>query len=443
MAATSKCIPMKKVNWKPISQSNLSKDCFWTKQQDLPAMDDVFKDLTKKFSLPNKKAENNKVYKRDITLRVLDSNRAQNLLILLRAALKNVPHEQVKKCILLCDTSTLNIQFNEGLMKCLPQPHEMNRLQQMKRDGIKLAAVEEFVAGLLDIDRLGPRLECINFKLRYDDMILNLERDIKIGIDACEEVIASSKFKKILQVILSIGNFMNCGEKGGAVGFEFSILPRLNDIKTIDKKSTLLECIVDCIKTNSPDLWDFGTELVQVKGAARLNTIRIEETIRNLSTGSEFLKKELENRSIHGLPDDKFAEMMSPFSLECCRQVEQLTTLMQQMKQSYKKVANVYAFDMEICPMRELFSNIQIFEKCFVKTYSDMCQNPEATERMQQPLLRDIKPDDLNKNARAKVQITRLTEEGLLSLLIMINIVNIFVFVTYSFNLHFQKYKSG
>lgn len=409
---------MKKVNWKPVPQYNLSKDCFWSKHQDLPAMDDVLNDVAKKFSLPNKNVEKKVVGKPAIALRVLQSSIAQNLLILLRVAMKNVPHEHIKEYILQCDTSNLNVQFNEGLIKCLPQPHEMKLLQQMKKDKTELADVEDFVASLLDIERIVPRLECINFKLRYDDMVSDLERDMKVAIAACEEVIESPKFKKILTVILTIGNFMNCGQKGSCsqvIGFEFNILPKLNDIKTIDNKSTLLKCIVECIKTKSPELWDFGTELVQVKVAARLNTTIIEATIRNIAASSEVLKKEVENRSINRLFRDKFVPVMSPFSMECRRDVDKLTSLMHQMEQSYKKVADVYAFDIKSCSMRELFSSIQIFEKSFMKTYTDMFKIPEAIDSKQLPQRPDIEPADWDKYTCVKVSITRLTEEGVLS----------------------------
>lgn len=372
---------MKKVNWKTVLPQKLSDACFWKQNQSLPVMDDVFTGLTENFSLPNKVAAKSPVAKTFTDLHVLETSRAQNLLILIRAVLKSVTFEQIKMHMLQCNTTILNERFNEGLIKCLPKPNEMQKLQQMKKDGTNLSDIEDFVASLLDIGRLVPRLECLNFKIRYDDMILNVEPDIKKGIAACKEVVESTKFKTILSVVLSIGNFLNSGQSGSnnrALGFELSILPKLNDIKTTDKKSTLLEYMVQIIKTKFPEVLNFGTELVHVKESACSKISLIEENIQHLSSSSEMLKQEVENRKVHQLHGDKFVEVMSPFSSECSQQVERLEGLFKQLQQSYMKVGEVFAFDIMSYSMEECFSNIRIFEDMFKKTYANIYGNFEA-----------------------------------------------------------------
>lgn len=372
---------MKKVNWTAVSKMNLSNDCFWINQGNLPMMDDVFAEITQKFSMPNKSVKKPIAGKPTIPLRVLDANRAQNLLILLHVLFKNVPFEQVKNYIVQCDTSVLSVEFTEGLVKCLPAPHEMDKLSKLKKDKIELSDVEGFVVSLLDIERLIPRLECVNFMIRYDDLISNLEPGIKSGIAACEEVIASSNFKMVLSVVLSIGNFMNVGQTAKwnqAIGFEFNILPKLNEIHTTDKKSTLLQYIADVINRKYSENWNFGVELAHIEEASRLNTAKINEIMKNISTSYDGLKNELEIHSAHRLLDDKFVDVMSPFSLKCSQQIDHLTTMMNLMNLSYKKVADIYAFDADKCPMGEFFSNINMFKKSFTKTYTDMFQITET-----------------------------------------------------------------
>lgn len=400
-----------------VEPQKLSEDSFWNQQPKLPVMDDVFTGLKKQFSLPNKVAAKFKIGKPAIDLHVLEMNRAQNLLILLRAVLKKVPFEQIKTHILECNTTIVDEQFNEGLIKCLPKPNEMQKLEQLKKNGTNLSAIEDFIASLLDIERLVPRLECMNFKVRYNEMILNLEPDMKNGIAACKEVIASTKFKKILSVILSIGNFLNSGQSGNnarALGFELNVLPKLNDIKTTDKKSTLLQYIVETIKTKFPEVLSFSSELVRVKKAACLKTSFIEETIRNLSSSSEMLKSEVENQNVHRLDGDKFVEVMSPFSLECSQQVEHLEDLLKQLQQSYMKVGEVFTFDVMSYSMEECFSNITFFGDMFMTTYANLYGILEAVEPERQPLRpRNIKLAEWNRLLSVKVQLTRLTKEGL------------------------------
>lgn len=418
---------MKKVNWTSVSKMNLSKNCFWMNQEKLPVMDDVYAEINQNFSLPNKSATKPIAGKPTIPLRVLDASRAQNLLILLRVAFKNVPFEQVKNYIIQCDTSVLNVEFNEGLVKYLPAPHEMTKLCQLKKDKIELLDIEGFVASLLDIDRLIPRLECINFKIQYDALILNLEPEIKSGIAACEEVIASSNFKKVLSIVLSIGNFMNFGQtaKGNqAIGFELNILPKLNEIQTTDKKSTLLQYIVNVIKRKYSGSWNFGAELTHIEDASHLNTANIGEIIKNILTSYKVLKNELEINSAHRLFGDEFVNAMSPFSLKCSQQIDDLTTMMNQMNLSYKKVGDIYAFDVDKCPMGEFFSNINKFEKLFTKTYTDMFGITEANDfkrhgNVQQPTFLysqiNMEPAKWSNYTSAKVELARLSEEGIVA----------------------------
>lgn len=425
MAAKSKFDSMKKVNWTAVSKVNLSKDCFWTNQDNLPVMNDVFAEVNQKFSLPKKSVAKVIVGKPTISLRVLDTNRAQNLLFLLRALFKNVPFDQVKNYILQCDTSALSVEFNEGLVKCLPAPHEMVKLRQLKKDEIELSDIEGFVASLLDIGRLIPRLQCINFSIRFDDLILDLEPGIKSGIAACEEVIASSKFKKILRVVLSIGNFMNFGQTAKwnqAIGFEFNILPKLNEIQTTDKKGTLLQYIADVINRKYSENWNFGADLTHIEQASRLNTAKIDETIQNMSACYEVLKNELKIGSAHQLLGDKFVDVMSPFSFKCSLQIDHLTSMMNEMNLRYKDVGDIYAFDANKCTMGEFFSNINMFKELFTKTYTDMFEikanDFQRHENDQQPKFlfsqMDMEPAKWNKYTCVAVQLARLSEEGMI-----------------------------
>lgn len=208
---------MVKLNWEVLQPKNVTSDCFWNKQnvdKELFLNVDkkvIFDGLSQHFSLPNKSAETIPIRKAQIDLRVLDKNVAQNMLISLRGLFMKLSHKQIKQHILDCDNSILNSDYIEALTKFLPQHHEMKQLHNMKNEGIKLADVEQFVATLGDIERLVPRLQCINFKTGFTDMIKDLIPNIKIGIAACEEIVSSNKFGRILTLILTIGNCMTSG----------------------------------------------------------------------------------------------------------------------------------------------------------------------------------------------------------------------------------------
>lgn len=69
-------------------------------------------------------------------------------------------------------------------------------------------------------------------------------------IESCSEVVKSSKLRKVLEVVLAFGNFMNQGRRGNAFGFKLSSLNNILDTKSsTDKDVTLLHYIIKTLET--------------------------------------------------------------------------------------------------------------------------------------------------------------------------------------------------
>lgn len=356
---------MKKINWKKVTQHSLSKNCFWANQKDNfinSAEKAVFDELSELFSLPNKSIGETSNKKSDTDLRVLDNKAAQNLLITLRGLFKSSSHKQIKEYILQCDTNNLSTFVIEALIKYLPPPHAMKELQKMMDEGEELPDIEKFVASIGDIERLLPRLDCIKFVLVYDDMVENLEPHLRATSAACNEIISSEKFGRILKLILRIGNHMNSGSNiGEAIGFDLTALNKLKDVKTSDNKRTLLNYMVRTIETLYPELLTFRYELYHVEKAARMNVQSIEETVQKLSELSQSLQNEL-NKSDSCLP-----MAMSKFARESQQQIEKIKDLLFQMRNNYRKVAEHYAFDDSKLSLGEFFMTVLTFMKSFAE----------------------------------------------------------------------------
>lgn len=334
---------MKKLNWKKLSSHDLSKNCFWVKEQKCQTKNSLLVGLSQYFSLPN--AVNNSASKSGPLLRILNANSAQNLMILFRVQFKNTSHDEIKKLILRCDTSALNSNFVDSLIKCLPYSDKMKKLHEMSNDGTKLLDVEKFVASLYDIKRLEARLHCIKFKLVYSNMVEDLEPNIKSGVAACQEIISSIKFGRVLNLILSIGNMMNSGSTiSGAMGFDLEILAKLHDVKGA-RKYTLLHFIVETISHEFPECLNFADELRSIDEAACISFDEIKETIEQIKSSSNNLQEELNQLNVSERFEDKFVEAMSPFALECQRQIEVLGEMMNLWQNIYIKVGEYFAFD--------------------------------------------------------------------------------------------------
>lgn len=369
-----------KMNWQVLKPQNVKKDCFWAnKQKELNVVKkDIFDDLTQQFSVPNKRTRNVSIGKPQIDLRVLDKNAAQNILISFHGLFKKLTHEQIKNEILKCDHTILNTVFIEALIKFLPPYHKMKQLHDLKKEGATLADVEQFVATLSDIERLVPRLECINFKAGFNGMMKDLEPSIEVGTNACREIVSSNKFGRILKLILSIGNFMNNSgpNNATALGFELNSLNKLNEIKSVDTKRTLLNFIVDKIQDTMPDLLDFSSELPHIEQAAKMDFEMIEKSIDNIHTLATNLRKEI--KMDRALQKFSFPGEMVAFSCLTDVSIENLPKIMAEMKHSYTEVAHHFAFDTNKYPMKECFLDLSNFVSMFQKTHEEIVGSREA-----------------------------------------------------------------
>ncbi|XP_032293909.1 protein diaphanous isoform X1 [Drosophila virilis] len=385
--------PMKRANWKAIVPAKMSENAFWVKcQEDKLASDDFLQELAIKFSSKPVKKENQKdavdkpttLTKKNVDLRVLDSKSAQNLSILLGGSLKHLSYEQIKICLLRCDTDILSSNILQNLIQYLPPPEQLKRLQEFKAKGEPLPPIEQFAATIGEIKRLSPRLHNLNFKLTYADLVQDIKPDIVAGTAACEEIRNSKKFSKILELILLLGNYMNSGSKNeAAFGFEISYLTKLTNTKDTDNKQTLLHYLVDLVEKKFPEALNFYDDLSHVNKASRVNMDAIQKNMRQMNAAVKNLETDLQNNKVPQCEDDKFSEVMGKFAVECRQQVDVLGKMQVQMEKLFKDLSEYYAFDPSKYTMEEFFADIKTFKDAFQAAHNDNVRIREEQEKKQ------------------------------------------------------------
>lgn len=100
-----------------------------------------------------------------------------------------------------------------------------------------------------------------------------MQPKITAVLEASKEVARSKKLKKLLEVILALGNYMNRGQRGNAVGFRISSLNRLTDTKSTSKNTTLLHYLVDVLESKFKDVLKLVEDLPHVKVASKVRYI--------------------------------------------------------------------------------------------------------------------------------------------------------------------------
>ncbi|CAH2314868.1 diaphanous homolog 2, partial [Pelobates cultripes] len=269
---------MKRINWSKIEPQELTENCIWVKaKEDKFEHPDLLSRLCQTFAthMKAKKAMEEEEEKKPIVvkkkvkeLRVLDSKTAQNLSIFLGSY--RMSYDEIKNIILEVDEEKLSESLIQNLIKNLPEQKELSALAQLKSEYEDLCEPEQFGVVMSSMKMLRPRLHGILFKLTFDEHISNIKPDIMSVTLACEELKKSENFKKMVELILLVGNFMNSGSRNAqSLGFNISFLCKIRDTKSSDQKTTLLHFLAEVCEERFPEILKFPEELAHIESASK------------------------------------------------------------------------------------------------------------------------------------------------------------------------------
>ena len=121
---------------------------------------------------------------------------------------------------------------------------------------------------------------------------------------ACDQLSKSVRLRKLLGIVLNIGNRLNTAgptKKGKAGAFTLDSLLKLNQAKAFDKKTTFLHYVIVILKRNNEQLLSFKDDLPSVFKSEKiywdqclLDLEEAEDQVDNLRIGA--LKKAREQR---------------------------------------------------------------------------------------------------------------------------------------------------
>uniref|UniRef100_A0A8B9HKZ6 Formin-like 1a n=1 Tax=Astyanax mexicanus TaxID=7994 RepID=A0A8B9HKZ6_ASTMX len=234
-----------------------------------------------------------KAQKAPTKVSLLEANKAKNLAITLRKACMSP--DKICTAIETYDQQALSLDFLELLERFIPSDYEMKLLQNYEKEGRSLedlAEEDRFMISFGKIKRLSQRINTLTFMGNFSDTIKRLQPQLDSIIAASISLKSSTKLKKILEVILAFGNYMNSSKRGAAYGFRLQSLDLLLETKSTDRSQTLLNFIVSMVQEKYPDLASFHSELRFVDKAALVSLDSVLQDVRALERGMEGTKKE-------------------------------------------------------------------------------------------------------------------------------------------------------
>ncbi|XP_061567977.1 formin-like protein 1 [Cololabis saira] len=224
---------------------------------------------------------------------LIDPNKAKNLAITLRKG--GMSPSAICTAIEAYDQQSLSIDFLELLEHFIPSDFEKKLLDNYEKDGRPLEELtdeDQFILRFGKIARLSKRISTLTFMGNFPETVKRLQPQLNSIIAASMSIKSSTKLKKVLEIVLAFGNYMNSSKRGAAYGFRLQSLDLLLETKSTDRTQTLLHFITEIIQEKYSDLANFHTDLHFVDKAALASLDSILQDVRSLERGMEMAKKE-------------------------------------------------------------------------------------------------------------------------------------------------------
>ena len=152
------------------------------------------------------------------------------------------------------------------LLKYVPTTEEIELLKGHEAEYSKFAKADRFLYEMSQVHRYKGRIVCLFYKKKFNERMGEVMPTIEAVLMASREVSHSRRLKKMLEVLLAFGNYMNKGSRSNAygkftnfyssmssvcflLGFRLSSLNNVADTKaSVDRRVTLLHYLVTTLK---------------------------------------------------------------------------------------------------------------------------------------------------------------------------------------------------
>ncbi|XP_071674155.1 formin-like protein 1 isoform X3 [Patagioenas fasciata] len=296
---------------------------------------------------------------------LMESNRAKNLAITLRKGGRSV--QDICTAIETYDQQALSLDFLELLLRFLPTEYERTLIAKFEREQQPLEELsdeDQFLIRFSRIPRLAERMNVMIFLGNFNDTAQLLMPQLNAIIAASMSLKASSKLRNILEIVLAFGNYMNSSKRGAAYGFRLQSLDALLEMKSTDRKQTLLHYLVRVITEKYPELTGFHTELRFLDKAGAVSLDGVLQDVRSLQQGMELTRREFMRQ------DD--SPVLKEFLKVNSEVMEKLQADSKTAKEAYESAVEYFGENPKTSPPTTFFPMFMRFIRAYKQAEQDI-----------------------------------------------------------------------
>ena len=223
-----------------------------------------------------------------VAKKVLDPKRSQNMTIML-SKFRKTPPSAIARAILELDREAFEQSILQGMIDQIPTPEEQRAVkkhfEEVGEDSTKLDKAENYVYEMTKVPFLQARLNLLLILLSLEDTKYAIENTVNLVFKATEELKGSARYRRLMHVILTVGNLLNKGsKKSGAVGFRLSSLSKLIQTKS-NSGISLIDYVVGHLLKHEPDVLELSNDFSCLNEVKQTSFVSISADVAKMAVG--------------------------------------------------------------------------------------------------------------------------------------------------------------
>ncbi|CAA0384261.1 unnamed protein product [Arabidopsis thaliana] len=318
-------------------------------------------------------------------VQLIELRRAYNCEIMLSKV--KIPLPDLMSSVLALDESVIDVDQVDNLIKFCPTKEEAELLKGFIRNKETLGRCEQFFLELLKVPRVETKLRVFSFKIQFHSQVTDLRTGLNTIHSATNEVRGSTKLKRIMQTILSLGNALNHGTaRGSAIGFHLDSLLKLTDTRSRNRKMTLMHYLffIFVLAEKLPELLNFPKDMVSLEAATKIQLKYLAEEMQATSKGLEKVVQEFTASETDGQISKHFHMNLKEFLSVAEGEVRSLASLYSTVGGSADALALYFGEDPARVPFEQVVSTLQNFVRIFVRSHEENCKQVEFEKKRAQ-----------------------------------------------------------
>nr|XP_043629693.1 formin-like protein 13 [Erigeron canadensis] len=359
------------------AETQKSGEAVKTPEIDIKELENLFSAANPNQDKGGPKSKSASVANKPEKVQLIEHRRACNCEIMLSKV--KIPLNELMDYVLALDESALDVDQVDNLIKFCPTKEEIDLLKSYKGEKDKLGKCEQFFMELMKVPRTESKLRVFSFKLQFGSQVSDLRKSLNSVNSAVEEVRSSSKFKRVMQTILTLGNALNQGTaRGSAVGFRLDSLLKLTDTRARNNKMTLMHYLCKVLSEKLPELLDFSKELESLEPASKVQLKYLAEEMQSISKGLEKVVQELSTAENDGPVSEKFIKALKEFLCSAEGEARALASLYSLVGKNVDALILYFGEDPARCPYEHVVSTLRNFVRMFNQAHEENCKKLEA-----------------------------------------------------------------